>query len=376
MKRIVTLLLLLAGIAAAAQNSPKYEHFKELRNETDTVGMKRMLDDWGRQDPEYYSAWTNYCQVMAEETGGETWEQQAVGWVKMGREEFPDDELLLLKQAEVLFNYDQFRDALPVLNEIEEKGLSEGVTWYYLQSIYALKGDFVQARHYLNKMVEEGDENDRAYAQEIMASYDKVEQWADSLAIYPDHAAIKDFSQTPAFQELISRFEACDTTLTRQEIATVYYGSSYLKDYNLVSRSGEDIRKMVEEGKTGEAVEVLQNKLKEYPVSLYLVISLFQLIEDEEALMPIVWKANALLSVIDNTGRLNMQERPFQVICVNDEYIFLQEVMDMSQFLEQSLLESQNGPLDEMTFIPASYDLDVTAYFQITPPYWERLAVN
>lgn len=376
MKRIVTLLLLLAGIAAAAQNSPKYEHFKELRNETDTVGMKRMLDDWGRQDPEYYSAWTNYCQVMAEETGGETWQQQAVGWVKMGREEFPDDELLLLKQAEVLFNYDQFRDALPVLNEIEEKGLGEGVTWYYLQSIYALKGDFVQARHYLNKMVEEGDENDRAYAQEILASYDKVEQWADSLAIYPDHAAIKDFSQTPAFQELISRFEACDTTLTRKEIATVYYGSSYLKDYNLVSRSGEDIRKMVEEGKTGDAVEALQNKLKEYPVSLYLIISLYNLIEDEEALMPIVWKANALLSVIDNTGRLNMQERPFQVICVNDEYIFLQQVMDMSQFLEQSLLESQNGPLDKMTFLPASYDLDVTAYFQITPPYWERLAVN
>lgn len=372
MKRLLTLILLFAGLVAAAQNSPKYEQFKEIRDRADTVGMKQMLENWGEEDPEYYSAWANYCQVMFETTEEADWMSMAVNWVKMGRDEFPDDELLLHKQAEVLVRNDQYREALPVLKEIEEKGLGDASTWYFLQTIYGLKGDLVQGRHYLDKMVEDGDEDDRAYAQELLATYDLVEHQADSLALHPDHDAIRSLSKTPAFQELTARFEACDTTLTLQEIANLYYGSSYLKDYNLVSSSSEDIRKMAEEGKTGEAVAALQEKLKDYPVSLFLLASLFNLTEDEDALMTYVWRARSLLGVIDNTGRVDDPERPFQVICVNDEYIFLQQVLDMSEFLEQALVEAKVGPLDKMSFLN-EYDLDVTVFFQITPPYWERL---
>ena len=66
MKRIFTLLFLCIGLTAAAQNmikldnSDAYEHFKELRNENDTLQMKQMLDDWGQKDPEYYAAWSNF----------------------------------------------------------------------------------------------------------------------------------------------------------------------------------------------------------------------------------------------------------------------------------------------------------------------------
>lgn len=372
MKRLLTLLLLLAGLTAAAQNSSKYEHFKELRDESDTLGMKQMLENWGKEDPEYYSAWANYCQVMGELTEDENWPVMATNWVKMGRDEFPDDTLLLYKMAEVYFNNGQMREALPVLEEIEEKGLGDVMTWFYLHSIYGLKEDLEKSRHYLNKMVEDGGEDERAYATEVLESYAEFDRLADSLTIYPDHDAIRAFAKTPAFQELTTRFEACDTTLTLQEIATLYYGSSYLKDYNDVQQECDDIRTLAEEEKFQEAKEALQEKLKKYPVSLFVLISLFNLTEDEEELMPYVWKARQILTVIDNTGRVYNPERPFQVICINDEYMALQQILRMKQFQSQALVETKDGPLDKMTFLN-EYDLDQTVYFRITPPYWERL---
>lgn len=369
MKRFAILIVfLLAGLTATAQNSAKYELFKELRDEADTLGMKNMLDNWGGKDPEFYAAWTNYCSVMADQTGDPTWGEMAVNWAKMGREEYPDNELLLHKMSEVYFDCDQLGESLALLKEIEQKGIGDIITWYRLSVIYGSKGDFAQSRKYLEKMIQEGDENDQAYALEMLSTYDRIEHVADSLALHPDHAAIKAFAETPAFQDLTARFEACDTTLTREEIATLYYGSAYAKDYNYVQTECEDIRKMAEEGKYQEAKEALKVKLKEYPVSLFLLISLFNLTEEEEELMTYVWKAQNLLAVIDNTGRVNDPEEPFQVICVGDEYRALEEILEMSEFKSQAVV---NG-LDKMDFLNG-YGLEMTVYFYLTPPYWERL---
>jgi hypothetical protein len=62
-------------------------------------------------------------------------------------------------------------------------------------------------------------------------------------------------------------------------------------------------------------------------------------------------------------------EHPFQVICVNDEYIVLDQLFEMSEFKSQALVD---GPLDKMTFLNAN-GLEETVYFQVTQPYWERL---
>lgn len=371
MKKLFTLLFLAVGLTAAAQNSARYDHFKELRNEVDTLGMKQMLDEWGDKDPEYYSAWANYCTVMAAQTEDLTWLDMAVNWVQMGRDEFPDNELLLHKQAEVLFNNERFQEALPLLREIENKGIGDVLTWYRLSLICAGKGDYAQSRKYLARMIKEGDEEDREYALSVLADYDEMDRKIDSLAIRPDHAAIKAFSESPAFQELTARFAARDTTLTLNEIATLYYGSAYHKDYHLVQEQCDDIRQMAGEGKIKEAVEALNAKLEEYPVSLFLLISLFNLTEGEE-MVPYLWKAQQILNVIDCTGRVNSTEVPFQVICVNDEYLALNQIFEMSEFKEQALMQGGDIPLDQMTFLNA-YGLEMTVYFRITPPYWEKM---
>ena len=373
MKKIFTLLFLAIGLTAAAQTSDKYELFKELRNEADTTGMKNMLDNWGDKDAEFYAAWVNYCSVMAEESEDPTWLEMGVNWAKMGRDTYPDNELLLHKQSDALFDNEQFQEALPLLEEIEQKGLGDIITWHHLAVIYGAKGDFTQSRKYLEKMIQSGDEEDQAYAQEVMAVYDELERQADSLAFHPDHAAIKAVSQTPAYQELTARFAACDSTLTREEIATVYYGAAYIHNYEYVQAECADIRTLADEGKIKEAKEALEAKLKEYPVSLFLLISLFNLAESEEELRSPVWKAQQILTVIDNTGRLADPKQPFHVICINDEYIALEQILGAREVKSQAAVRGvADDPLDKMTFVN-SYGLEQNAYFWLTPPYWERL---
>ena len=207
MKRLVFLFCLLFGITAAAQelqNSARYEHFIELRNESDTLRMKQMLDDWGAKDAEYYAAWSNYCSIMAEETEDSSWLGLAVNWIKMGLEEYPDDVLLLLKQPQVLFDNEQFRDALPVLQELEEKGLDDASSWFFSSSIYTMMNDRERARQYLRKMIQEGDEDYRAFAEETLQAFDQDDHMIDSLILVPDHAAIRKFAETEDFQRLVT----------------------------------------------------------------------------------------------------------------------------------------------------------------------------
>ena len=371
MKRFSLLIILLvAGLTAAAQvQSPRYEQFKEYRNQADTLQMRQMLDNWGDKDAEFYAAWVNYCSVMAEESQDPTWLEMAVNWAKMGRDAYPDEDLLLHKLSDALFDNEQMQEALPLLEEIEQKGLGDVVTWYHLSVIYGAKGDFAQSRKYLEKMIQDGEEEDEAYAREILADYDRIEHVADSLALHPDHVAIEKLAKKPEFQQLVNRFAACDTTLTREEIATVYYGSSYLQDYNLMQAECDDIRKMAEEGKLDEARTALEAKLKDHPVSLFLLFSLFNLAEDDASAEPYRWKIVSLLGTIDNTGRVNDPEHPFQVICVNDEYHALNNVLGMAEFKSQAVVD---GPMDKMDF-QNEFGLDMTVYFYLTPPYWDRL---
>ena len=377
MKRIFTLLFLCIGLTAAAQtleNSARYEHFKELRNDADTLGMKQMLDDWGAKDPEYYAAWSNYCSVMADETMDVSWLELAVNWIKMGLEDFPDNTLLTLKYPQVLIDNEQWQDALPILHEIDDKGWEDTATWIYLADYYAMVNDLDKARVYFRKVAESGDDDEKEAARQALEAIDQEERQRDSLLLRPDHAAIREFAKTEDFQKLVARFEACDTTLTRENFATLYYGSAYGKDYNLVSSNSDDIRELAKEGKEQEAAEALQAKLKEYPVSLFVILSLFNMTEDDDIARACVWKANAILGTIDFSGHGSL-ESPLHVICVNDEYTVLEQVFGMGDFVSQGLIEDAEplAPLDRMTF-RNEYGVERTVYFYLTPPYWERLS--
>ena len=194
----------------------------------------------------------------------------------------------------------------------------------------------------------------------------------DSLILVPDHAAIRKFAETEDFQRLVTRFEACDTTLTREDVSNLYYGFAYKKDYNLVSSINESIQKLLEEDKVQEAIDALQAKLKEYPVSLYLLVSIFNLTKDPAVIDTVAWKAQNLLIIINNSGRGTV-DSPLQVICVNDEYLYLGQVERMQGVKSQVLVEEGPlAPLDQMTFVN-TYGLEQVLNFYLTPPYWERL---
>jgi hypothetical protein len=113
--------------------------------------------------------------------------------------------------------------------------------------------------------------------------------------------------------------------------------------------------------------------LKEYPVSLFLILSLFNLTEDDAVAQSCAWKANALLATIDYSGD-GTPDSPLQVICVNDEYCVLDHVLEMMDFRGQALVTKEPlplGPLDQMTFLN-EYGVERVVYFALTPPYWDR----
>ena len=128
----------------------------------------------------------------------------------------------------------------------------------------------------------------------------------------------------------------------------------------------------MEEDKVQEAIDALQAKLKEYPVSLYLLVSIFNLTKDPAVIETVAWKAQNLLIIINNSGRGTV-DSPLQVICVNDEYLYLGQVERMQGVKSQVLVEEGPlAPLDQMTFVN-TYGLEQVLNFYLTPPYWERL---
>ena len=73
--------------------------------------------------------------------------------------------------------------------------------------------------------------------------------------------------------------------------------------------------------------------------------------------------------ILGNQSNLRIDLLKF---CVNDEYLALNQIFEMSEFKEQALVQGGDFPLDQMTFLNA-YGLEMTVYFRITPPYWERM---
>ena len=111
-------------------------------------------------------------------------------------------------------------------------------------------------------------------------------------------------------------------------------------------------------------IDALQAKLKEYPVSLYLLVSIFNLTKDPAVIETVAWKAQNLLIIINNSGRGTV-DSPLQVICVNDEYLYLGQVERMQGVKSQVLVEEGPlAPLDQIALPRAGDRLEFPALIQ------------
>ena len=150
-----------------------------------------------------------------------------------------------------------------------------------------------------------------------------------------------------SIKSLIDRAVLGDTTLRTKELLVAYMGKSFF-GASPFSES-RDARSALNEEKIDSAMVLIEQAIKRNPLSLsnnyyYVVCALtqnpqisdYQAMQQDENLKLAVARFNLLLEAIYYSGN-GSQEYPYKVICVDDEYTFMSQGLDLPRPTNQSL---------------------------------------
>lgn len=150
-----------------------------------------------------------------------------------------------------------------------------------------------------------------------------------------------------SIKSLIDRTALGDTTLRTKELLVAYMGKSFF-GASPFSES-RDARSALNEEKNDSAMVLIEQAIKRNPLSLsnnyyYVVCALtqnpqisdYQAMQQDENLKLAVARFNLLLEAIYYSGN-GSQEYPYKVTCVDDEYTFMSQGLDLPRPTNQSL---------------------------------------
>ncbi len=150
-----------------------------------------------------------------------------------------------------------------------------------------------------------------------------------------------------SIKSLIDRTALGDTTLRTKELLVAYMGKSFF-GASPFSES-RDARSALNEEKIDSAMVLIEQAIKRNPLSLsnnyyYVVCALtqnpqisdYQAMQQDENLKLAVARFNLLLEAIYYSGN-GSQEYPYKVTCVDDEYTFMSQGLDLPRPTSQSL---------------------------------------
>ena len=150
-----------------------------------------------------------------------------------------------------------------------------------------------------------------------------------------------------SIKSLIDRAALGDTTLRTKELLVAYMGKSFF-GASPFSES-RDARSALNEDKIDSAMVLIEQAIKRNPLSLsnnyyYVVCALtqnpqisdYQAMQQDENLKLAVARFNLLLEAIYYSGN-GSQEYPYKVTCVDDEYTFMSQGLDLPRPTNQSL---------------------------------------
>ena len=150
-----------------------------------------------------------------------------------------------------------------------------------------------------------------------------------------------------SIKSLIDRTALGDTTLRTKELLVAYMGKSFF-GASPFSES-RDARSALNEDKIDSAMVLIEQAIKRNPLSLsnnyyYVVCALtqnpqisdYQAMQQNENLKLAVARFNLLLEAIYYSGN-GSQEYPYKVTCVDDEYTFMSQGLDLPRPTNQSL---------------------------------------
>ncbi|MBR4136136.1 MAG: DUF4919 domain-containing protein [Bacteroidales bacterium] len=179
-----------------------------------------------------------------------------------------------------------------------------------------------------------------------------------------DYQKIEKFvqSQPDKFGALMTRFSAGDSSLTVEELATLYYGSFFSLDYDYEGASKElvDLKKQ-EDYKN--AMDLCLKELEKSPCSIDLLFDAWLFankLEQDNSLYAL--RLNQILSVILASGDGRAQKTAYKVVAVSDEYFIIYAVMGLN-LRQQALV----GNCDVMTvYEETAPDDTVDIWFDVT----------
>ena len=163
--------------------------------------------------------------------------------------------------------------------------------------------------------------------------------WSEISALVEDNP--------DSIKSLIDRTALGDTTLRTKELLVAYMGKSFF-GASPFSES-RDARSALNEEKIDSAMVLIEQAIKRNPLSLsnnyyYVVCALtqnpqisdYQAMQQDENLKLAVARFNLLLEAIYYSGN-GSQEYPYKVTCVDDEYTFMSQGLDLPRPTNQSL---------------------------------------
>lgn len=169
-------------------------------------------------------------------------------------------------------------------------------------------------------------------------------------------------SQSDQFGALMTRFSAGDSSLTVEELATLYYGSFFSTDYDYegASQALVDLKKQ-EDYKN--AMELCLKELGKSPCSIDLLFDAWMFAKElgqDNSLY--AQRLNQILSVILASGDGRTQKTAYKVVDISDEYFIIYAVMGLN-LSKQALV----GNCDVMTVYDESAPDDtVDMWFDVT----------
>lgn len=189
------------------------------------------------------------------------------------------------------------------------------------------------------------------YAQEqktLKVDYPKIEKFVKS--------------NNNQFEQLITRFENGDTTLTLEDIANIYYGSFYSTNYSYVDAS-QSLEDKMKEKDYANAFILCKEELKQSPASLDLLFKA-SICAQNTGISEDVYSQRIvqILDVIFASGDGRSEKTAYKVVAVSDEYFIIYAVFG-ANLKAQALV----GHCDVMTvYEDEAPDETVDLYFDVS----------
>ena len=166
----------------------------------------------------------------------------------------------------------------------------------------------------------------------------------------PDYELIQSVGK-PAYDRLVTRFYDGDTTLTANEINTIYYGSAF---YNRLSTAvgAKSLNEMLEKNAPmGDVIAFSMGYLMACPVDLEMLMymaAIANMNNDTAGVYKYYWMVSSLADAILSTGDGKTDSTAFHVVTVADEYTIMRYLLQVQPDM-QTLTSSMCDMFDATT---------------------------